>query len=465
MMLTLSQLALSAETANSKAANYYSCMFARKDNYYWGITITKSVPQSIKNTMTTDEIVTLQGPEQIASEVIWDATQKTFLRFAKSAISKSNTPDYNLVQDFAHHVQLFNRYSRLRLRDAFKSSVLSEPITYEILFTPKMARHKTDELYSEYEVPVLSVYPDDRLVLAGPIVNTYTRGYEASKVEQAKKGISELTKVAVGCGNETGGYQAFPLSMMVKLTINPDIESSKLDAQFVVGMPMDLDIPFSQENDQIKFTAIRFPEKTKIDVNTSKDIDMAEFPTAIINLESKFNETLVPIQIRFGGLGGFDKTGWTRSKSASNDQFIKLMGDPKGGVVQENLKVRMHIYNLDLSFDYAKMVQNQAAELSQSIKIDDIKLLISAGLKTFPGISIGQFAVKNVDEQFRSEGNKTIIAQLDDAPNKAVAALNDFKNGVVSTAAAKTGLKPDQLNSVLNAIFSQGQSVLAETKK
>ena len=101
MMLTLSQLAFSAEVAAAqeatranttppqsnvdaaKTAAFYDCVHSRKDNYLWTMSVSKSLPQGATSKMTIEELAAYNGPSEKVAALAMDSAQKsTFSNFS-----------------------------------------------------------------------------------------------------------------------------------------------------------------------------------------------------------------------------------------------------------------------------------------------------------------------------------------------------------------------------------------------
>jgi hypothetical protein len=455
MMLTLGQLALSAEATGESAGNsaaFYDCLHSKKDNYFWTMTISKSLPQTVTGNMTVNEIMNHSGPEELVGQIVLDSAQKSIMRMISKAISNSSKDDFNLMKEFSHNVKLFSRYLRFRL-NAQKDLSFKNPIVYEILIAPRLSEVLMDRR-TKGIVPRLGVYPVDRVKVAEPILDNDTfKPYALEKSDTALDGIETLAYDALTCGESAGIHQAFPASILLRMTINPDIDSSSLNAQFVVGMPTGQDIAFTQSNDQITFKSITLPKTIKDDAATRGNLSTLKFfkyPMAFINISKSLDSDAIPVEVHFGNLaGGMNEAGWGRTLTADDQMSLlpKLKGIP-AGKIKDRLIVDFNIFNLALNIDYTKYGEKKAVE------VKELDLLISAGLNRWPNLTFGQFNVTSVNDQFKQEINKAIVAQIDAQEESIKKKIGDAK----ATVSKETGLSPEQIESVLSVIFSKTRS-------
>ena len=86
--------------------------------------------------------------------------------------------------------------------------------------------------------------------------------------------------------------------------------------------------------------------------------------------------------------------------------------------------------------------------------------MISAGVNRFPSFTAGKFNVKSVNDQFKSEINKAVVAQIDAQEAALKKKIADAKG----VAAEKSGLSNEQVEGIIGVIFSKTRSFSAGSK-
>ena len=204
-------------------------------------------------------------------------------------------------------------------------------------------------------------------------------------------------------------------------------------------------MPFLQANDQISFTSVVMPEK----VNDLKSINgyapLSEFPMAFVNLSGKLESSEIPLLVRFGTIGSYNSTasstGWERTTGdILRTKVPRLRGTP-AGKIKDLLNVDFSIYNIAATMDYSKYQKNEVLE------IKELNLYISAGLDAMSGFKVGMINKKEIDDQFRSEINKTIKATIEKQ-------TQDLKNKSLKIISENTQLQPSEVETLLKSIFS-----------
>lgn len=487
MMLTLSQLALSAEVeatrSNStptqssvdaaKTAAFYDCVHSKKNNYFWTMSVSKSLPQGATSAMTVEQLDVYNGPGEQVAALAMDSAQKSIARLVGRIVGNISDPqeNFNLTEEFSHSVRLFGRYLRMRLKhDINNGLVIKEPIKFEILFAPRLSDTLLDarQRNNNNNMPRNSVFPLDRVLVAEQLSTEMNyKSYTLKKESDALDGIEMLMIDALGCGDVAGIHQAYPAAVLVKMTINPDIDSSEVMSQFVIGMPTGQSIPFTQANEQISFKTVQLPDNVTIkDKGDMTDFKYFHFPVAFVNISSRLDSTAIPIHIAFGNMGPMGEDGFQRAGGIAENKMsllpklVGIPGDAKSDKFTENFKknliVNFNIFNLSLALDYSKgkIVKKEA------VQVTELELLISAGVNRFPGFTAGKFNVKSVNDQFKSEINKAIVAQID-AQEAAVKKKIEDAKGV---AAVNTGLSNEQIEGIIGSIFSKARTVTAGSK-
>ena len=92
----------------------------------------------------------------------------------------------------------------------------------------------------------------------------------------------------------------------------------------------------------------------------------------------------------------------------------------------------------------------------KAVEVTELELLISAGLNRFPGFTAGKFNVTSVSDQFKSEINKAVVAQIDAQIASAKKKIEDAKG----VASEKTGLSNEQIEGIIGVIFSKTRTAV-----
>ena len=488
MMLTLGHFALSAESAAAtsgaassaapaqpsadaiKTGIFYDCVHNKKDNYFWTMTVSKSLPQGATSAMTVEQLAAYNGPGEQVAALAMDSAQKSIARLVGKLTSNISDPkeDFNLTAEFSHSIRLFGRYLRMRLKhDIAGGLVLKEPIQFELLFAPRYSDTLMDR-NTQGIVPRNSIYPLDRVLVASQLSTEGSfKSHTLLKEETALNGIESLMRDAMACGDKAGIHQAYPAAVLVKMTINPDVDTSEIMSQFVVGMPTGQSIAFTQANEQITFQTIQLPDNvTEKDKGNRTMLQYFDFPVAFVNISSRLDSQVIPVHVAFGNMGPMGENGFQRpggivdNKMSALPKLVGIPGDAKSEKFMDNFKkkliVNFNIYNLALNLDYSK---SKILE-KKAVEVTELELLISAGVNRFPSFTAGKFNVKSVNDQFKSEINKAVVAQIDAQEAAVKKKIADAKG----VAAEKSGLSNEQVEGIIGVIFSKTRSFSAGSK-
>ena len=176
---------------------------------------------------------------------------------------------------------------------------------------------------------------------------------------------------------------------------------------------------------------------------------LAEFPMAFVNLTGTLSASEVPLLIRFGPIGTFNSGSWERtSGDILRVKVPRLRGVPVGNV-KNLLSVDFSVFNIAATVDYSKYQSNEVLE------IKELNLYISAGFKALAGFKLGMINKKEIDEQFRSEINKTIKSTIEKQSQ-------DLKSKSLQLVSENSSLPPAEVESLLKSIFS---AVKSEVKR
>ncbi len=431
------------------------------ENTSWTMFLAKSIPEEINTQMTVDQIIRTSTAQKEIEKVVTDVAQQNIARFVRnSTTALMSKKDYNFNTEFSHSLRLFTRHLRLRLNAAAlkdNTKTWTKPISFQIVFAPKISEalldRRTDGL-----VPRLSVYPKDRFLVMEqmPDADSIPRSFNENVGNLSFAGINLLAHKALSCGS-TNPYL---VSIVLNISIHPDVSQTSFSSQLVVGMPMGTTLPFAQANDQIKFTTLIMPEKVNHLNSATGYAPLAEFPMAFVNVSGTLGSSQVPLLVRFGSLGAFSATGsatgspngWERSNGElSRTKVPRLRGIPVGKI-KDLLSVDFSIYNIAALIDYSKYQNNEVLE------IKELNLYISAGLKALADFKVGMINKKEIDDQFKSEINKTIKSTIEQQ-------TADLKKKSVGIIAENTQLQPSEVEALLKSVFSVAKSAAKSEEK
>lgn len=425
-------------------ADFYKCMSLNIgfENTTWTMFLSKSVSEEINSQMTVDQIVTAATTQKEIEKIIQDVAQKNLARFiGNSTTSVLTKKDYNFSTEFTHSVRLFTRHLRMRLSQV-KNKNWTKPINFQIVFAPKISETLLDRR-SIGTVPRLSIYPKDRFLVMEqmPETDSIPQNFNETINSLSAAGINLLAHKALTCGST----DPYLVSANISVSVFPDISKSNVKSQLVIGMPMGVSMPFKQANDQISFTSVVMPEKVNDLKFNNGYAPLSEFPMAFINLTGTLDTSEIPILVRFGTIGSYSSSGWERTNGeVLRAKVPRLRGTP-AGKIKDLLNVDFSVYNIFATMDYSKYQKNEALE------IKELNLYISAGLDAMSGFKVGMINKKDIDDQFRSEINKTIKTTIEQQ-------TVDLKNKSIKIISENAQLQPAEVETMLRSLFSAVKS-------
>jgi hypothetical protein len=426
------------------ADEFYKCMSLNLglENTSWTLFLSRSVQEEITTQMTVDQIISASTVQKEIEKVVSDVAQQNMAHFVRnSTTALMTTKDYNFNTEFSHSLRLFTRHLRMRL-NALKDKSWTKPITFQIVFAPKISETLIDRR-TDGVVPRLSVYPKDRFLVMEqmPDSDSIPKSFNEDIGNLSTSGINLLAHKALSCGSAN----PYLVSTVLNLSIHPDINSSTFSSQLVVGMPMGTSLPFEQANDQIRFTSVIMPEKVS-DLNSATGFaPLSEFPMAFVNMSGTLGSSQVPLLVRFGSIGSLSLNGWERtSGEVFRTKVPRLRGTPVGKI-KDLLSVDFSVYNIAAMIDYTKYQNNEVLE------IKELNLYISAGLNALAEFKVGMINKKEIDDQFKSEINKTIKSTIEQQ-------TADLKKKSVGIISENTSLQPAEVESLLKSVFSAAKS-------
>ncbi len=387
--------------------------------------------------MTVDQIVNAATVQKEIEKIIQDVAQKNLSRFiGNSTTSVFTKKDYNFNTEFTHAIRLFNRHLRMRLNQ-MKNKNWTKPLSFQIAFAPKISETLLDRK-ADGVVPRLSIYPKDRFLVMEqmPETDSIAQNFNETINNLSSAGINLLAHKALTCGSS----DPYLVSANIGVSVFPDVNKSSIKSQLVIGMPMGVTMPFKQANDQISFSSVVMPEKVD-DLKFNGYAPLSEFPMAFVNTTGTLESSEIPILVRFGTIGSYSSNGWERTNGGVlRTKVPRLRGTPVGKI-KDLLNVDFSVFNISATMNYSKYQKNEVLE------IKELNLFISAGLDAMSGFKVGMINKKDIDDQFRSEINKTIKATIEQQ-------TAELKNKSIKMISENTQLQPTEVETLLRSLFS-----------
>ncbi len=279
---------------------------------------------------------------------------------------------------------------------------ISQKQTFQLMIAPTLSEKMIGRSLSA--PPILSLYPSDRTMLIELMP-------DASDVYPKAQGVMN-TIVYRGIVNQLRNHmesnmtdQPNFLTLTLTAQLDPDKSKSVVSSEIMIAMPVNLQKDFENENDQIKFTKIVYPEfKAEGDFNFSAQ----RYPVAFVQMRQMLGSTETAMKLQFGPLGTYQDGQWIRSPGTDFAKLVpKLRGTPKAkgalGVAAQLVQVDFNIFNIDTNL------------VTQ--EITNIDLYLSAGSRRYPNLKFGMINSPQVDSQFQAEINKLISQQTNNIKN------------------------------------------------
>ncbi|MBL6991481.1 MAG: hypothetical protein ISR65_16980 [Bacteriovoracaceae bacterium] len=353
-----------------------------KQNFQYGIFVTRTLHPGIHNKQSIDQIIEIQQKQNKVRDALVNGLKKTFFPFVKMFSPALLAEGVNLQEEILKGLNFF--------AEELKQIEVSEQTSFSIMIVPSLS----DELVIRNtfgEVPLKRFYAQDKYTIYEPLPDTQDAFMTAEEVLR--------TKIYKGMGKVMADHyyydtaNPFFVSLELKVVLKPNKVDSKIKAQAIIGMPVNKEMPFTEENEQIAFNTVKLPSLDAAD----SLLRVSSNPVAFVNIDYPFDEGVDPMMhIEFGPLGTYQNGGWTRPNGTSFKNLVpKLIGIPKvRGVSTRVIAASFNIFNLSINL--------------KKMEISDLDLILSVGLSRFPAFSIGSINKTSIDEQFQTEINKAV---------------------------------------------------------
>ena len=392
-------------------------------NYEYGIVMTRPVPVELRPSMSLEEIVSLRTVNDEVRVAITNTlkdSQSDLLRLAlidPSAMS-ANQRNVSLLGELRKTLGAVN----MRLLANLKNVSVPDDLEFQIHVAPLLSKVLIARRAGDQVTPK-SLYPSDRIsvyeTMSGDPIDGTTliardiyQGIAARLVEMYNKNTK----------------QPFFGAMVLTLRLKKKVELSEMIAQVVMGVPVNTSMPFTEKNDQIVFRSVDMP---KFDPRTL-GITAEDMPAAMVTVEQTLAHPLAgKVLVELGPIGRFENGRWSRTGNGGSNYNMapKLVGSPTMAVVNRLLTAEISILNI-------------VADL-ESKGVADIDVFISAGPTAAPGVRAGWINKADIDDQFRTEINKTIAVTIAEQEKKAKESIEGVRK-----------MLPPGIDQVLKTLFT-----------
>lgn len=393
------------------------------DSYNWRMYISQSLPQGLNTSMTVEDIIKENKQSSEVKKIVTDVASKNLSRFIRVMTSDiSVNKKFNFQDEISYSIRLFSRHLKMRLKNS-KLLNIKEPMKVHILFAPQNRRMTQVD-------KVKGILNNDRFVLFSEDIEAHQGRFNEDVVKLTQEAMSTLNTKAIRC--KSSGV--FLQTALFSVQINPQIDDSTVLTQISMGLPLGINYPFEQKNDQIAFQTILMPEKI-----TKEQAD--QYPSVNLTVVSKLNSPEVNMLFQFGSqqLPTAKDLKLEKAAEISRSTIPKLRGRPVG-FLKSFLNVDFSIYNLATQLDLSKYKQDDLLELNE------LNLYISAGFNSLPNLKFGMINKEEVDSLFETEINKTIKTEMQKQ-------RKELTSKVDTISVNKTGLTTQEVIQLIKTIF------------
>lgn len=373
-------------------------------NSVYGIFLIQTPNSTIQ---PTDSLKTILTQRNVNTEVK-DAVVKS-LGSSLMGLAPLFSPGFQANADFnlqAQGMKVFSLFVE-NLKKNLAGISVKEKQQYQLLIAPRA----TDKAIAvANKAPAVTyLYPSDRTLIVEMMPDD----------EDAYPQVSSMMNTMVYKGLVNQMLRNFeektldqPHFLMLTMDIVIDVDQSKssVRSEIVATMPVNIEKDFVNENDQIKFTKIVFPEYKPEEQNGANLFSAATYPVVFVNMIQSLSKPDVKMTLQFGPLGTYSEGKWVRTGGKDFTKYVpKLRGTPKVKNVALNAvagaaAVYFNIFNLEANL------------LTQ--EVSNIDLFLSVGLGRFPNLAFGSINSASIDNQFQTEINKTIQQEVDKIKEK-----------------------------------------------
>ena len=368
-------------------------------NSIYGIYIIQDGNPAIQPTDSLLTIITQRNAEEELKQAIMKSLQSSLTGLTQifsSGLQQGS--DFNLQSQGMRAVGIFTE----NLKKNLATIQIKRKQKFQLMLAPTLSEKMLGRSLSAPQV--IANYPADRTMLVEllpDVSDAYPKAQGVMNGNVYKAIVNQLRNHMES--NETD-QPAF-LGLTLTTELDPDRSKSSVISELLVAMPVNIQKDFNNENDQIKFTKIVYPEFKSEGLAS---FTAEKYPVAIMSLRQALASADVTMNLQFGPLGTYQDGRWIRSPGTDFAKLVpKLRGTPKAkgalNAAAQLVQVDFNIFNINSNL----MTQ----------EITNIDLYLSAGSRRFPNLKFGMINSTSIDSQFQAEINKLIEQQTNGLKN------------------------------------------------
>jgi hypothetical protein len=366
-------------------------------NSVYGIFLLQTPNSTIK---PTDSLKTILEQRNVSNEVK-DAVVKS-LGDSMMGLAPLFSPGVQSSEDFNLQTQGMKAASVFveNLKKNLAGISIKERQQYQLLIAPRA----TDKAIAvAQKLPgVTYLYPSDRSMIVEMMPDAEDAYPQASSMMNTMvyKGIvNQMIKIF----EDRKTDQPHFLMLTMDIVLDVDQSKSSVRSEIIATMPVNIEKDFVNENEQIKFSKIVFPEFKPASQNGENLFSANTYPVVFVNMIHGLRSPDVQMTLQFGPLGTYSDGKWTRIPGKDFTKYVpKLRGTPKAKGAMNALAgkafAEFNIFNIEANL------------LTQ--EVSNIDLFISVGLRRYPNLKFGSINSASIDSQFQAEINKTIEQEV-----------------------------------------------------
>jgi hypothetical protein len=364
-------------------------------NSTFGIFMFVDNNPQIQPTSTLLEIQNLHSQDQRVRSALIQSVIDSVLGLSQFfSSSLQDDSNFNLQMQSMKVINLFTE----NLKKNISQIQVQRKQTFQLMIAPTL----TDKLVARsLDAPkIIPTYPMDRPLIYDILPDQDDSYASAERIMNTKVYRGIVSQLRNHYENQKTDQPHF-LSMSITLELDPNKELSNIRSELLLAMPTNIQKDFKNENDQVRFSQIVFPD---FKITAGKDFlfSAQNFPILIANMNQKVFGTESKLILQFGPLGTYTDGQWRR---IPGNNFVHLVPKIRGtlkktgavGQLAQAIQVDFNIFNVE-------------ADIATQ-QVSNIDLYISAGVRSAPNLKFGRINNKTIDSQFVTEINKTIQQQ------------------------------------------------------
>lgn len=381
-------------------------------DFKYQIFLVQTLDKSFIPTMTLEQIKKNGETNAEIKKSFVGAIKKSILPLNRFMNPDLLTSGVNLQSEVTKMLTVFSN----NLKEELKQIKISKTVSFQLKVVPvksedRVAIDSENNRLDSYgysgvgskDVPFKRLYSRDKFSIYEPmILPTQDAPYKDAETVIAQdvyNGLVDVVKFVVNKDHT----KPFFLTTSFNIDLLPDVNKSKISIDSVVGLPTNIDMPFTESNEKISFEKILFPEfdLTQVSYNL--------YPCAFIKLVNSFNSSDILMHIDFGPLGTIKDGQWVR---ATNIDDIKVATPKLYGKAKKFIGVNFNVFNLSVNISKQE--------------VSNLDMFLSIGAPIISRNKIGTINNTSVDKEFETEINKQIQAnlkKLDEKKNQLVAKI------------------------------------------